>query len=72
VLQRLQDRMRAGGEEKAARIAPYLLNTDPASALALLDELTGKTAKIAAQKEAYSRLVGPMFGISAVGLAQGN
>lgn len=72
VLQRLQDRMRAGGEEKAARIAPYLFNTDPASALALLDELAGKTTKIAAQKKALGRLVGPLSGGLATGFAQGN
>jgi len=71
-LKRLQDRMRTGGEAKAAALAPYLFNTDPAAALSLIDDLAAKSAKIAAQKEAYSRLVGPMFGISAVGLAQGN
>lgn len=71
-LKRLQDRMRTGGEAKAAALAPYLFNTDPAAALSLIDDIAVKSAKIAAQKEAYSRLVGPMFGISAVGLAQGN
>ena len=72
VLQRLQDRMRTGGEEKAAAIAPYLFKTDPATALSLLDQLSGKSAKIAAQKKAYSRLVGPVSGGIAVGLGQGN
>lgn len=72
VLQRLQDRMRTGGEEKAAAIAPYLFNTDPASALALLDELAGKSTKIAAQKKAYSRLVGPVSAGLTTGFAQGN
>ena len=72
VLQRLQDRMRTGGEEKAAAIAPYLFKTDPATALSLLDQLSGKSAKIAAQKKAYSRIVGPISGGVAVGLAQGN
>lgn len=59
VLQKLQDQVRTGGENKAAAIAPMLFDTNPGNALALLDMVARKKAAILAQQQAYGRLAVP-------------
>lgn len=54
----ISDRVRTGGEKKAAEMAPTLFMTDPQAALAQLAELGRKNAEAEYRRQAYEKLGG--------------